>query len=115
MVMGWRSIFDSLGLMNVDMILELYANYNLFSSEAEKRMVHKRRSWLPMHASTLCGVLGLPDHPIDPLQYFIRRSDDEDANSIDLMEADMATREEVQSRRFDNEDNDGVQADVDLS
>ncbi|KAK4337883.1 hypothetical protein RND71_042370 [Anisodus tanguticus] len=69
--MGWSSVFEKPGLVNINHAFELYSNLEKITLEECKPVVYLRGSWVPLTASTLCAQLGVPDFPIEPLKKII--------------------------------------------
>lgn len=73
--MGWTSVFQHPGPANLDLVLELYANMFAPTRGQYHDTVDLRGKEIVVNKTTLCEVLGVPDHPIEPLNDFIDRPD----------------------------------------
>ncbi|KAK4359506.1 hypothetical protein RND71_021735 [Anisodus tanguticus] len=70
-----RSVFDKSGPVNIDMILEMYDNFQLSRSDNDQWAINIRGEYVPLQLSAMCAILGVPNHPIEPLKDFTRRLD----------------------------------------
>ncbi|MCE3215267.1 hypothetical protein HAX54_001611 [Datura stramonium] len=73
--MGWTSMFQHPRPANLGLVLELYANIFSLTRGRYHDTVDLRGKEIIVNKTTLCEVLGVPDHPIEPLNDFIDHSD----------------------------------------
>ena len=70
--MGWTSVFEQPGPVNIDLVMEFYA---CIPNRRIPDSVFFRKRWVPLTASALCRAIGAPDVPVEPLLEFIKRPD----------------------------------------